>query len=271
MLFTVVTPNYNSGHFLNDTIESVLGNLSNSDVYIVVDGNSTDNSIDIIQSYEHRLTDWISEPDEGYADAIKKGFDQSSSDLMCWVNSSDLLLPNTLDFVREYFLRHPEVDFIYGNDLNIDEDNTIVGCYKANIGNLQHNMLYGGWTPFQDACFWRRSLYDSVGGINTKMQFAADYDLFLRMCLAGDCRYIDKYMSAFRTHKGQISIASSKSYKAERYQIKNSTLDKISNPRVSRFLFAAFFRVKLFLRHRVSYKIQNYVCQEVGKPVSKFG
>lgn len=99
--FCVVTPNLNMGRYLPGTIDSVLKNLSPGDQYFIIDGGSSDNSLEVIRSYEDRITGWISEPDKGYADAIKKGFSRANSAFQCWINSGDLLLSGAIDVARD--------------------------------------------------------------------------------------------------------------------------------------------------------------------------
>lgn len=215
MNFTVVTPNYNMGEYLGETIESVLRNLRPRDEYFIIDGGSTDNSVDVIRSYESRITGWISERDKGYADALAKGFKRSTADFQCWINSGDLLLQGALDSARQ-LLAESAADMIFGDDLYIDEQGIVIQVSNGHVGNLSDMMLYGGWTPLQDACYWRRDFYEKVGGLNPEQKYAADYDLFLRMSLHGECRYVPKIFSAFRRHGEQKSQSGALAYKRER-------------------------------------------------------
>ena len=204
--FSVVTPNYNMGRYLAETIESVLANLGPGDQYFVIDGGSSDESVEIIGRYEPRLTGWVSEPDHGYADALAKGFARSKSEFLCWVNSGDLLLMGALNSAKN-ILEESKADFIFGDDFYIDEQGRIIGFSKGYVRSLKNMMLFGGWTPLQDACFWKRSLYGSVGGINRDLEYAADYDLFLRFSLKGSSRYAPVAFSAFRKHTEQKSTS----------------------------------------------------------------
>jgi glycosyltransferase involved in cell wall biosynthesis len=211
---TVVTACLNMQSFLEATLEATLANLMPGDEYFVIDGGSSDGSQDIIRRYEDRLTGWISEPDSGYADALAKGFDRATGEVLCWINAGDLLLDGALDRVRRSFT--DSIDLLYGDDFYIDEGDRVISFSRGWIGNLSAAMLYGGWTPLQDACFWRRSLYEQVGGINRSMKYAADYDLFLRMSGRGRCDYLPVAFSAFRQHVGQKSIAGAGRYREER-------------------------------------------------------
>jgi glycosyltransferase involved in cell wall biosynthesis len=213
--FSVVTPNYNMGQYLAETIESVLRNLRPGDEYYIIDGGSTDNSVDIIRSYEKYLSGWVSEPDKGYADAISKGLARGNGDLQCWINSGDLLLDGALDFIREHFSRS-KADFIFGDDYYIDECGGVIFRSHGGMRSLKHMMLFGGWTPLQDACFWRRSLYDKVGGIDPAYRYAADFELFLKFALQDSGEYVPAALSAFRQHAGQKSQSGAMQYERER-------------------------------------------------------
>lgn len=213
--FAVVTPNLNHGVYLRRTIESVLENLEAGDEYFIVDGASSDGSLDVIKQYAGQLTSWISEKDHGQYEAIAKGFRLAGAECLCWINSGDLLLPGALAAARE-LLRSSEIDLIYGDDLYIDNDDRVISHSRANIRNLQRAMLFGDWTPLQDACFWRRSLYEEVGGLDRRFNYAGDFDFFLRASHRGRCQYVPKVFSAFRAHSGQNSVQFAARYAAER-------------------------------------------------------
>ena len=107
-------------------------------------------------------------------------------------------------------------DMIFGDDFHIDEASRVLSYSRGHVSDLRSAMLFGGWTPLQDACFWRRSTYDKAGGINRDLQYAADYDLFLNMTQMGRCAYVPVTFSAFRRHMGQKSVAGAAAYRDER-------------------------------------------------------
>jgi glycosyltransferase involved in cell wall biosynthesis len=241
--FTVITPNYNTGRFLAETIESVLRNLQPGDEYFVIDGGSSDDSVDIIRRYESKLHGWVSEPDRGYADAIAKGFRQGSGQLLAWINSSDLLLPGALDYAR-HLMTNPEVDLIFGDDYHIAEDSTVLFRSYGGASSLRNMMLYGGWTPLQDACFWRRSLYDRVGGINPDTKYAADFEFFLKSSLVGRCLYVPVAFSAYRKHTGQVSISGARRYRDERRAILNQVRERAAPSVAHRITYYLWLRMR---------------------------
>lgn len=221
---SVVTINFNMAGYLGETISSVRNNLADGDEYIVIDGGSTDGSVDVIRQHEAAITHWVSEPDEGYAHAIAKGFARASGDLLCWINAGDLFLDGAFAKVREIFAAG-DVDMIFGDDFYIDEQSRVIRYSRGFVDNLTAAMLHGGWTPLQDACFWTRDLYTRVGGINPKLRLAADYDIFLRMAEAGRARHVPFTFSAFRRHRGQKSVSGAAEYAREREQVRNREIE----------------------------------------------
>ncbi|MGO8755155.1 MAG: glycosyltransferase family 2 protein [Gallionellaceae bacterium] len=251
--FTVVTPNYNMGQYLARTIESVIRNLRPGDQYFVIDGGSTDGSLEVIRSYEKHLTGWVSEPDQGYADAIAKGFSRAGGEYLCWINCGDLLLDGALDEARKH-LSGSATDMIFGDDFYIDEEDKVILRSSARMHSLKNMMLFGGWTPLQDACFWTRAIYERIGGIDARLKYAADYDFFLRISLAGRCEYVPMVFSAFRRHEGQKSIQGQQTYKQERINCARLAMGHSGYSWVVRQVLKPFYWVLARLRSRVLYE-----------------
>ncbi|MGC2457091.1 MAG: glycosyltransferase family 2 protein [Gallionellaceae bacterium] len=265
--FTVVTPNYNMGQYLARTIESVIRNLRPGDQYFVIDGGSTDDSVDIIRSHEQHLSGWVSEADQGYADAIAKGFSRAGGEYLCWINCGDLLLDGALDEARKY-LAASGADMIFGDDFYIDEQDKVIFRSSGRMHSLKNMMLFGGWTPLQDACFWTRAIYERIGGIDARLKYAADYDFFLRMSLAGRCEYVPMVFSAFRRHEGQKSIQGQQAYKDERQRCRKSALVKRGYSGISGLLLKSFYWLLVRLRSRVLYDRYRSM-RHAGEPVQQ--
>lgn len=265
---SIVTPNFNMGSYLAQTIESVLANLSPGDEYFVIDGGSRDVSVDIIKKYGPRLTGWISEADRGHADALAKGFSWATGDILCWINSGDLLLPGALDAARRV-LTETGAEMIFGDDLYADEDGRIIFYSRGYVRDLKDAMLYGGWTPLQDACFWTRALYQRVGGIDPLMKQAVDYDLFLRMAMQGMTRYVPLTFSVFRRHGGQKSIAAANAYRAEREAVRKKQLTRVPGPALRKAIQRAWHGVAI--RWRVHVQQRRWRRPDlVGRAASEF-
>jgi glycosyltransferase involved in cell wall biosynthesis len=243
---SVVTPSLNMAPYLEDTVTSVIGNLRPGDEYFVIDGGSTDGGVDIIRRHEGNLTGWISEPDGGYANALAKGFERASGDILCWINAGDLYLSNALDAARKLLTK--DLDMIFGDDFYIDEHNKILSYSNGWVPDLRMATLYGGWTPLQDACFWRRDLYRKIGGIDQSLRYAADYDLFLRMALAGRTGYVPFAFSAFRRHAGQKSVSGSAAYEDERRRVRAREIGAYDSAPMLKTLY----RVAMSVRARLA-------------------
>jgi glycosyltransferase involved in cell wall biosynthesis len=248
MRISVVTPSFNLGAYLEDTIKSVIANLGPGDEYFVIDGGSTDGGVDIIRRYESHITGWVSERDAGYADALAKGFERATGDIMCWINAGDMYLSGALDAARQLFAG--DLDMIFGDDFYIDEGNRVLSYSRGWVPDLRLATLYGGWTPLQDACFWRRGLYQSIGGIDRSLRYAADYDLFLRMALAGRTGYVPIAFSAFRRHAGQKSVSGSTFYEDERKQVRIREVGAYRSDPMLKAIYRGINRVAMSARVR---------------------
>jgi glycosyltransferase involved in cell wall biosynthesis len=171
----------------------------------VCDGASTDGSVEIIRRHEARIARWRSEPDSGPAEALNKGFTDSTGDVMGWLNSDDLLMPGAVRHVASYFARHPEVDAVYGHRVIVDDRDWQVGRWvlPRHDGRM---LLWGDYIP-QETLFWRRSLWDRVGArLDETFKFAFDWDLLLRFEKAG-ARIVRLpwFLGCFRVHDAQKS------------------------------------------------------------------
>ena len=204
---SVVTPSYQQAAFLERTLLSVLGQCGPGCEYLVMDGGSTDGSVEIIRKHEARLACWRSEPDGGPAEAINKGFARSTGEIMAWLNSDDLWFPGTVRRVLEYFARHPEVDVVYGHRILIDAADHRVGHWTLppHDGEM---MLWADYIP-QETMFWRRSIWEKSGGaLDESFKFAFDWDLLLRFQRAGGRFHrMPRFLGGFRIHADQKSHA----------------------------------------------------------------
>lgn len=198
MKISVVTPSYNQVQYVQRTIESVLHQEYADVEYIVVDGCSTDGSSEILETYRDRLQCLIIEPDEGQADAIRKGFEIATGDILCFLNSDDLLLPGALSRVNEAFCANEDVDLIYSHRIFVDGDDR-PNKFWILPPHSNYGMSRWDFIP-QETCFWRRRLMSDAGSVDPTFQFALDYDLFVRMMKVGKFRRINDFFAAFRVH-----------------------------------------------------------------------
>jgi glycosyltransferase involved in cell wall biosynthesis len=211
----VVTPSFNHGRFLKDTIDSVLNQNYPRLFYHVQDGGSNDDTVGILKSYGDRVS-WRSTSDSGQSEAINLGFDGVDSDIMAYLNSDDTLLPGTLAYVAGFFDRHPDVDVVYGHRVFIDNEGLEIG--RAILPpHSKKALLYAGYIP-QETMFWRRRVWTAIGSMDTRYHYALDWDFMLRAQEAGfKFARARRFMACFRVHDEQKTT---KNYDVGRHEMR---------------------------------------------------
>lgn len=198
---SIITPSYNQGNFLEETIQSVL-NQSYPDLeYIIIDGGSTDNSVEIIKKYENRLTYWVSERDKGQTDAINKGIRRSTGEIIGWMNSDDFYLPRAFFKVAKVFQKRPECIVVYSDRLFLNKEGRVVGWSALPPFDPQKSDYNVG----SETAFWRREASDRIGELNTDLQFAMDVEFFSRLYQIGPFCKVNGYLGCFRGHDASKS------------------------------------------------------------------
>ena len=181
-LITIVMPTRNQGQFIRASIDSVLGQSYPNVELIVMDGASTDDTVEILRSYGDRIS-WVSKEDRGQADAINRGMAQAKGSILAYLNSDDVLLPGALQTVAVYFDAHRECDMVYGRADYIDKDGRVIGAYAT--ADYTFERLMRDCCVCQPAAFWRRRISERVGEFNAELQTAMDYEYWLRIANAG--------------------------------------------------------------------------------------
>ncbi len=211
-LVSIITPSYNQARFLEETIQSVVSQDYPNLEYIIVDGGSTDGSLEIIQRYANRLAWWVSEPDRGQTDAINKGFNRARGEVLAWLNSDDTYLPGAISQAVAYLQSHPEAALVYGDADLIDEQGNVLGPFPARQTDL-HRMLRGSVHIPQQASFFRGELWPKVGPLDEEFYFAMDYDLWLRLTKHGSLLYTPQRWANFRLHfAGKTQLSDDRCY-----------------------------------------------------------
>lgn len=197
---SIVTPSYNQGQFLEQAVLSVLNQDYPNLEYIIMDGGSTDNSVEIIKKCENRLAYWVSEPDNGQSDAINKGFKITTGEILAWLNSDDVYMPGALLTVGRYFLKHPKADVLYGDQRDIDESGNVFRATRSLAFSKLGLLSRAGSIP-QPAAFFRKHVLEKVGYLDTELEYCMDYDFFLRIAFNG-CKivHVPKTLAKFRYH-----------------------------------------------------------------------
>jgi len=205
-LVSIVTPSFNQAHYLERTILSVLEQDYPNIEYIIVDGGSSDGSVEIIRRYASRLAWWISEKDNGQTDAINKGFARVKGDILAWLNSDDIYERNAVGEAVSFFQERPEVGLVYGDANFIDENGRIIGRFPA--GQTNYRRLRRGYVHIpQQSAFWRAELWRKVGPLDSSFFFAMDYDLWVRLAALAPLQYLPRLWAGFRLHTQGKTIA----------------------------------------------------------------
>jgi glycosyltransferase involved in cell wall biosynthesis len=199
---SIVTASYNQASFLEETIRSILlQNYPNLE-YIIMDGGSTDGSVDIIRHYEKHLAYWTTEKDEGAADAYRKGFEQATGSIFAYINSDDFYLPGAFHHIAEVFDK-TRADVVYGDMHWVNRDAEIV-AERRQTPFTRLGFLYGGSDMSQPSTFWTDRIYRDSGGMDPSFQFAFDLDMFGRfMASNANFIYTRRFISKFRMHSAQ--------------------------------------------------------------------
>ena len=206
---SVVTPSYNQGQYLEETIKTIMSQDHKNVEYIIVDGGSRDNSIDIIKRYAADLFWWVSEPDNGRGDSLNKGFSHSTGEIMAWLGCGDAYFPWTFKVVSEIFATFPEMEWLTTGIPSIWYDEHTPCFASTKKGYSREGFLDGKYLPWRDyvqqeSTFWRRSLWDRAGGfIDSKRKDMPDLELWLRFCRFADLYSVSIPLGGFRIHGGQ--------------------------------------------------------------------
>jgi glycosyltransferase involved in cell wall biosynthesis len=226
LTFSIVTPSYNQAQFLEEAMQSVLTQDYPRLEYAVVDGGSSDRSVEIIEKYQDRLAYWVSEPDQGQYHAINKGFAHTGGEIMAWLNSDDKFMPSALSVVADIFSSYPQVEWVTTvHPLTWNAKGQAVGVdftggfhprafYKGS--NLPAKGSFGRRWIQQESTFWRRSLWERAGGrLDDTFKLAADFELWARFFQHANLYGVDALLGGFRSHGNQKSVEFRQAYMAE--------------------------------------------------------
>jgi glycosyltransferase involved in cell wall biosynthesis len=203
-LVSVVTPSFNSGRFLDETVRSVLDQDYADVEYLVMDGGSSDGTLEVLKEYKDRLR-YVSQPDDGQAAAVNGGFALTSGGIIAFLNADDTYLPGAISAAVQAFAEHPGAGVVYGDALHVGEDGASLGAYPVepfDAANLSRRCFI-----CQPAAFFRRDVFLAAGGLDASLRFALDYDLWIRMAQLAPMVKIDRPLATLRLH-GQAKTMS---------------------------------------------------------------
>ncbi len=215
---SVVIPSYNQGRYIEQTLRSVIDQGYPNLELIVIDGGSTDDSVDIIRRHDRHVAYWVSEPDGGHTQGLIKGFQRATGDIQCWLNADDLYEPRALHEVAQLFVARPQARFLYGNWTWIDRDGNPL-YYRREMGFHRWLWLYAyNYIP-QPAAFWRKDLYEEVGGLDSRYSLTMDADLFARFARICRPHHLDRPLARFRGYPEQRNQSHRADSDREQYDI----------------------------------------------------
>lgn len=218
-IFSIVTPSYNQGEFLAETIESVLCQEGSFSIdYIIIDGGSTDSSVDIIKHYDTLLQSgewpincsgivfrWVSEQDGGQTDALMKGFRMAIGRIFAWLNSDDTYLPGALLAAASFFQDHTDTGLMYGDAHYIDAAASVITSYRTEAFDL--DKLASTNIICQPSAFFSKDAFEAVGGLDGTLNFVMDYDLWIRIGRSFPCRHVPHTLATYRLHETSKTIS----------------------------------------------------------------
>lgn len=254
---SVIIPAYNSGRFLAKTLATVAKQDYKPYEVIVIDGGSSDETREVIQSYGSLVTTFVSEPDKGQLDALQKGMAVAKGNVLYWLNADDAVMPGTFRIAAEAFLSDPSIEYVYGDNYWFNEDARTFGVAHSvkRLSFWDHFLFYG---QFQvEAFFWRREISHKALPLDTTLRVYTDYSLFLPLRYGAKGKWVPQRLGAFRVHDQQMSAVNHALGDQEHEQVKQKmrdrlgmTSDEFNGRRRRHFLI-------FIARHRLFAKLQS--------------
>lgn len=218
-MVSIISPTFNQGGFIEETILSIKGQTYKNFEHIVVDAGSADNTLDILRKYAGTYNlSWTCEPDEGMYQGINKGLQKAKGEILCYLNTDDLYLPWTLEAVAGYFTRNLQVDLLYGDIIHLDETKDTMELTFSPPFNLRWAQVKGGL--YQPAVFWSRRAYEKVGGFDEQLQLAGDLEYWLRIAAQGPVQKMNEFLAVDRNHPKRKIVVQSTAVEEEMSRIR---------------------------------------------------
>lgn len=245
MKISIITPSFNQGKFIERTIQSVLSQNYPNLEYIIIDGGSTDNTLEILKNYKERII-YISEPDKGQADAVNKGLKMCTGEIIGWINSDDTYNTDTFRIINDYFVKNKNIDIVYGVCNYIDEFDNYVGCQK--LVPYNYKILVNDWCYIpQPTVFFKKKLLFDIGYLDISIDYSMDYEFWCRIGKKYNIGYIKEKIANFRIY------INSKSFEFSTRQAKENFLVHMKYGTKHPIFF--FFNLILILSKKLLLKI----------------
>jgi glycosyltransferase involved in cell wall biosynthesis len=216
-LVSIITPSFNQVSFLEQTIRSVLDQDHFELEYIVIDGASTDGSVEIIKKYADKLAYWVSEKDSGQAEAVNKGMARAKGEIVAWLNSDDCYLPGAVRAAVEAFEANPDAAMVYGDMLAIDENGIVTNEFKYRQLSLDDLLCFE--IIGQPAVFMRRAAFEKAGGLDMNFHFLLDHHLWIKIASQGEIAHVPQTLAAARYHAAAKNRAQALEFGREAFRV----------------------------------------------------
>ena len=250
MKFSIIIPSYNQGHFIEKTLLSILDQRFPETEIIVIDGGSTDDTVEVLKRYDDDIHFWASEKDNGQSHAVNKGLQHAKGDIIGWINSDDIYIGNAIEQARQFFTESPATDIVFANYYFIDENDNIIQKRRE----IPFDFYTYLWTEdcYHANCagFFRKRVFDKCGGLREDLQYTMDLEFYLRASANGfKFSQLNRYWGAFRAHQDSktTSHKNMSSQQAEGQKI-FSEYNPQAVPPIKRLLYRQFFDKKRKIR-----------------------
>jgi len=254
-LVSVVTPSYNKGRFIHETILSITNQSYPNVEHIVIDGGSTDETLAILRKYSDNIT-WISEPDQGQSDAINKGWRMAKGEILAYLNGDDTYMPWAVETAVKFLAENPDISMVYGNCNLTDESSRVIGEITGYQFDLKEALLHMRHGVPQPTAFLRREVIEKVGYLDTNLDMAMDVDLWFRISLRFKMKYISKLLANLRIFPGTKTESQRYKLEPDHLRILNKTFSNLDLPYTAKALKRQAYSWS-YLRAGISYRSQH--------------
>jgi len=235
--FSIITPSFNQGRFIEENIQSVLVQSYPNFEHIIIDGGSSDNTIEILKKYPH--LNWVSEPDRGQTHALNKGLKKVTGDIICWLNSDDLLCKGTFHIANKFFMENPDKSIVIGNILKVDENRNLLWKEKAAKVTFD-GLLNGTQCVQQQSTFFRKQVFDKIGVFDESYHYCMDHEFWIRAASKFEFYLIDADLAMFRKYPETKTTSNEFGFIKELIRIKLKHKAKIISYGNMRLLYSIF-------------------------------